>query len=162
MPWELSTVMDEERVREGLSRLREPDRLVQMLSPEPDTMRAKISVLEASQYLRNQLLRDMDWASMYHSLEVRVPLVDHVLLQQLAPAFARNDRMNGKAWLAQSPRQALSPQVWNREKLGFTTPIATWMAEMPELDAYRRVPALARDGCPWARRYAYSVLQRFS
>jgi asparagine synthase (glutamine-hydrolysing) len=162
MPWELSTVMDEERVREGLSRLREPDRLAQMLSPEPDTMRAKISVLEATQYLRNQLLRDTDWASMYHSLEVRVPLVDHVLLQQLAPAFARKERMNGKAWLAQSPRQALSPQVWNREKIGFTTPVAAWMAEMPELDAYRRVPALAREGCPWARRYAYSVLQRFS
>jgi hypothetical protein len=85
-----------------------------------------------------------------------------VLLQQLAPAFARSERANGKAWLAQSPRQALSPQVWNREKTGFTTPVATWMAEMPELDTYRRVPALAREGCPWARRYAYAVLQRFA
>jgi hypothetical protein len=85
-----------------------------------------------------------------------------VLLQQLAPAFARIERTNSKAWLAQSPRLALSPQVWNREKTGFTTPVASWMAEMPELDAYRRVPALAREGCSWARRYAYSVLQKFS
>ena len=37
-------------------------------------------MLESSLYMRNQLLRDTDWASMAHSLEVRVPLVDVELL----------------------------------------------------------------------------------
>lgn len=162
MPWELSTVMDEARSREGLARLREPERVASLLSPEPATMLAKIAVLEGTQYLRNQLLRDTDWASMYHSLEVRTPLVDHLLLEQLAPALAHMERINGKAWLAQSPQQALSPHVWHREKTGFTTPIARWMAGAEELDVYRRVPSLAREGCPWARRYAYAVLQQFA
>jgi asparagine synthase (glutamine-hydrolysing) len=161
MPWELPTVMNEERAREGLARLHEPDRVASLLSPEPATMLAKIAALEGAQYLRNQLLRDTDWASMYHSLEVRTPLVDHVLLERLAPAIAHMERTNRKAWLAQSPQQALSPLVWHREKTGFTTPIATWMAEAPELDAYRQVPSLAREGVPWARRYAYAVLQQF-
>ena len=35
--------------------------------------------------MRNQLLRDADWASMAHSVEVRTPLVDASLLRQLAP-----------------------------------------------------------------------------
>ena len=38
-----------------------------------------ISLLLASLYMRNQLLRDSDWASMDHSLELRVPLVDVAL-----------------------------------------------------------------------------------
>ena len=41
-------------------------------------------MLESSLYMRNQLLRDTDWASMAHSLEVRVPLVDSKLLSQFA------------------------------------------------------------------------------
>ena len=37
--------------------------------------------------MRNQLLRDTDWASMAHSLEVRVPLVDAVLLEKARAAL---------------------------------------------------------------------------
>ncbi len=43
----------------------------------------KVSALEMQWYMKNQLLRDTDWASMAHSLEVRVPLVDIHLLQAL-------------------------------------------------------------------------------
>ena len=34
--------------------------------------------------MRNQLLRDSDWAAMAHSLEVRMPFVDKMLFDQLA------------------------------------------------------------------------------
>jgi asparagine synthase (glutamine-hydrolysing) len=44
--------------------------------------------MESSLYMRNQLLRDTDWASMAHSLEVRVPLVDSKLLRSLVPITA--------------------------------------------------------------------------
>ena len=37
--------------------------------------------MESQIYLRNQLLRDSDWASMYHSIELRTPLVDFFLLK---------------------------------------------------------------------------------
>ena len=36
-----------------------------------------VSALEMSCYMRNQLLRDADWAGMAHSLEIRVPLSRH-------------------------------------------------------------------------------------
>ena len=49
----------------------------------------KVAVLESSLYMRNQLLRDTDWASMAHSLEVRVPLVDAELLK---PCGAGHDQ----------------------------------------------------------------------
>ena len=41
--------------------------------------------LESANYLRNQLLRDADWAGMAHSVEIRCPLVDYALLGELAP-----------------------------------------------------------------------------
>lgn len=45
--------------------------------------------LEMTWYMRNMLLRDSDWASMAHSLEIRVPLVDVVFLQRVVPLLAR-------------------------------------------------------------------------
>ena len=44
----------------------------------------RVSQLEIPCYLINTLLRDLDTFSMAHSLEVRVPLLDHRLLEVLA------------------------------------------------------------------------------
>lgn len=161
MPWELDSILPSERVREGWLRLAEPSRLRQLLTPEPQVALAKVAVLEAAQYMRNQLLRDTDWASMAHSVEVRVPLVDSVLLTRLAPALAHARLSDGKRMLANSPRRALPSAITAPGKTGFSTPLASWLARAPELSAYRRVPLLAAEGCPWARRYAYAVFDRF-
>jgi hypothetical protein len=45
----------------------------------------------------------MDWASMAHSLEVRVPLVDAHLLRKIAPVLVTR-RERGKGILADAPR----------------------------------------------------------
>ena len=58
--------------------------------------------------LRNQLLRDSDWASMGHSLELRTPLVDAQLLATLGPYAAGFKGGAGKAMLARSPANALA------------------------------------------------------
>src|SRR6185437_9263798 len=42
-----------------------------------------INYLEMKRYMHDQLLRDTDVFSMAHSLEVRVPYLDHVLVEQL-------------------------------------------------------------------------------
>ena len=44
---------------------------------------SKISSLESCFYMRNQLLRDIDWAGMAHSLEIRTPFVDINFLQKI-------------------------------------------------------------------------------
>ena len=96
MPWELDQVLARETVREGLRRL-EPLALVRAeITPRPRSSFAKVAALESSVYMRNQLLRDTDWASMAHSLEVRVPLVDATLLKVTAPLLLRRLRLRSE------------------------------------------------------------------
>jgi asparagine synthase (glutamine-hydrolysing) len=45
--------------------------------------------------MRNQLLRDADWAGMAHGIEIRVPLVDLTLLRAIAPAIERSRTPGG-------------------------------------------------------------------
>ena len=90
MPWELPRLLGEELTQEGLATLDPLAHIAGALSPDPGHPFARVAALEASLYLRNQLLRDTDWASMAHSLEVRVPLVDRTLLETLAPLLRRS------------------------------------------------------------------------
>src|SRR5207302_6458478 len=85
MPWELGRIMDKQFVVEGLRRLDPLGLIAASVHPAPRSAFGKVAALEASLYLRNQLLRDTDWASMAHSLEVRVPFVDTRLLEEVAP-----------------------------------------------------------------------------
>jgi asparagine synthase (glutamine-hydrolysing) len=156
MPWELGRVLDPDVVVEGLRRLA-PLRLIdQAIEPRPASAHGKVAALEASLYMRNQLLRDADWASMAHGLEVRVPLVDHVLLDTVA-AVACTGRWPeprvGKASLALSPSTPLPERIVSRSKTGFTTPIATWL-ENRSLWALGPSPHGSRPAKQWARQWA--------
>jgi asparagine synthase (glutamine-hydrolysing) len=157
MPWELGDVMDEAFAAEGLRRL-DPIRLIAVSAqPVPRTVFAKVAALEACLYLRNQLLRDIDWASMAHSLEVRVPLVDVRLLEKVAPVVVSLQGRGGKQQLARSPSVCLPREILNRAKTGFATPIDSWLQRDDRVQAWRRLPLLAVPKCPWARRWAYQL-----
>jgi asparagine synthase (glutamine-hydrolysing) len=88
----------------------------------------EVAVAEQCTYMRNQLLRDADWASMKHSLEVRLPLVDRPLTELLGPALPRS-RSGGKRTLAQALRKPLPDSVLQRRKTGFALPMQQWVAE---------------------------------
>ena len=77
---------------------------------------AQISTLECSLYLRNQLLRDADWASMAHSVEVRMPLVDYQLLKTCSSAVLKLNHSASKSCLANSPEHPLPDNIQNRKK----------------------------------------------
>ena len=164
MPWELETVLDKELAIEGMKRLKPLEHIEQTLAPDPKNWFGRVAALEASLYMRNQLLRDTDWSSMAHSLEVRTPLVDFQLLKELAPILiSRSTSKNGagkKQLLSRSPRRSLPKQVLQRAKSGFSTPIGEWMKSEPDYDSWRRIPSLVREGCPWARRWAYVVMEK--
>jgi asparagine synthase (glutamine-hydrolysing) len=87
---------------------------------------AVVSYLEATRYMRNQLLRDADWAGMAHSIELRVPLVDRELVR-----FVGRQRREGKALtkqdLAATATPALPTELIKRAKTGFTVPVREWM-----------------------------------
>lgn len=86
-----------------------------------------IQLMESSQYLRNQLLRDSDWASMASSVELRVPLVDARLHRRLAAAGFEPGRRLGKAALVRRLAPELPDALWRRPKTGFYLPVLEWL-----------------------------------
>jgi asparagine synthase (glutamine-hydrolysing) len=126
MPWELARVMDAGLAREGLRDLGLRERLAATESPIASP-RLKVTALETAWYMRNQLLRDSDWAGMAHGLEIRVPLVDAALFRGLAPMLAGAEAP-GKRALAATPRRPLPPALVGRRKTGFTVPVRDWLA----------------------------------
>jgi asparagine synthase (glutamine-hydrolysing) len=125
-----------------------------MLKVAPKSGCAKIATLEASLYMRNQLLRGTDWASTAHSLEIRLPLVDATLL--LAPISSKLQTDPAKRRLAASPTVPL-PRAVLIPKMGFSTPVQTWLQQDERLHQWRRVPSFTVAGYPWAKRWVYHV-----
>jgi asparagine synthase (glutamine-hydrolysing) len=157
MPWELGEVLDRDTVRDGLRRLR-PLRLIdEALAPLPRAAFARVATLEASLYMRNQLLRDTDWASMAHSLEVRVPLVDSTLLGALVHHTPLLAHGRGKDVLAKAPARPLPSAVTERKKSGFTTPIETWMEQQLRRRPKASGTASQVRELPWARDWSRVV-----
>lgn len=127
LPFEISKLLDRDLVRTGLQRLNPVQRLRLYVTPDPGTDIGRVCALESQQYLRNQLLRDSDWAGMAHSVEIRTPLVDVCLLKALAPAIAALRPGEGKLALAQSPDIPLPDEIVSRAKTGFGVPTGQWM-----------------------------------
>jgi len=124
MPWELPKVMDVDMARQGLVDLAPMPMLEQVSQPLTEPKR-KIAALESAFYMRNQLLRDSDWAGMANSLEIRVPLVDPVLLKTVLPAILKPGGLS-KRDMALTPRTPLPDRVINRPKTGFCIPVDRW------------------------------------
>jgi asparagine synthase (glutamine-hydrolysing) len=123
---ELGALVDESWLKAGLEKLAPVASVSATLAPlRAARPHAQIAALESCWYMRNQLLRDTDWSSMAHGLEVRVPFVDLPLLEQVGPAIA-SERPPGKRDLAACAR-ALPPEMLSRPKTGFTTPVQTWI-----------------------------------
>lgn len=130
LPFEMQAIIqNDDFLRQGLEQLQPLTMIERLLQPEPKRDFSKIAVLESGLYLRNQLLRDTDWAGMAHSLEIRTPLVDSVLLREIAPLFTGNERPDGKALLAAAPSTPLPPAVTGRVKTGFGIPVKSWYAD---------------------------------
>jgi asparagine synthase (glutamine-hydrolysing) len=125
MPWELPKLLDGELVRAGWTELQTLSRLEQT-TKDIGNPHLRVEALETSWYMRNQLLRDTDWASMAHSLEIRLPLVDIELFRAAAQLFNSNS-VPGKRAMAAAPFKALPRAVVDRKKTGFTTPVADWL-----------------------------------
>jgi asparagine synthase (glutamine-hydrolysing) len=121
---ELELLLDEAWLQRGLERLSSSLALTRMI-PAKASLHAQIAALESCWYMRNQLLRDTDWASMAHGLEVRVPFVDFKLLRRLAPTIASQNPPT-KQDLA-SFAEHLPKSVRARSKTGFTTPVSKWI-----------------------------------
>lgn len=79
-------------------------------------------------YLPGDILTKVDRASMATSLEARVPLLDHVLLEWVAtlPARFRLRGREGKYLLKKAMEPRLPREILYRDKMGFAVPLANW------------------------------------
>ena len=94
-------------------------------------MLGAFGLLEFTHYLQNQRLKDTDVMSMAHSVEARVPYLDHRLVEYVAglPSAVKLDGDRPKPLLLDALGDALPREVWNRPKMGFTFPFGPWMRQ---------------------------------
>jgi len=150
MPWELDKLLDPVLVAEGLRRLAPLRHIAATLQARPLGDFDRIAALETALYMRNQLLRDADWAGMSHGVEIRVPYVDPFFLAALPPGELLA-RIDAKGAVADVPQPPLPDGVRNRRKTGFVMPIGRWLrAEAGETAGGADDFSAASRG--WARR----------
>jgi asparagine synthase (glutamine-hydrolysing) len=84
---------------------------------------------DLKQYLQDDLLVKLDRASMRHSLETRVPLLDYRIVSfalNLAPNLKRHNGIN-KYLLKEVLYDFVPRELFNRPKWGFSIPLANWL-----------------------------------
>jgi asparagine synthase (glutamine-hydrolysing) len=142
--------------------------------PSDEASGRGFNYIEFKRYLHDQLLRDTDVFSMAHSIEVRVPLLDHPLVEYAAgvqPALKRANGVN-KPLLVGAADDPLLTIAGRAKKRGFSFPMGAWMktsaGELEEMATSGAVfkPGAVRaiwkefrdDRVHWSRAWALSVV----
>lgn len=98
----------------------------------------RASALELGGYLSNTLLRDTDSMSMAHNLEVRVPLIDHKIIERslLVPGALKLQNKKPK-WLLVDAVKDLPSEIIYRRKRGFELPFKVWLSSVlrPQIES---------------------------
>ena len=109
----------------------------------------EVTYLDVKHWMTSRLLRDTDTTSMIHSLEVRVPFLDHPLVELAfgIPGDLKLAGGIGKRLLRDAVRDVLPDSLFDRGKFGFVFPMDAWMrAELrePVCDALSEASMAAR------------------
>jgi len=96
-------------------------------SPTDDPL-SMIQYLDMKTYLPGDILTKVDRASMAHALEVRVPLLDHKLVEWISglPSDMKLRGSEGKYVFKKALEPYLSEDILYRKKMGFAVPLASW------------------------------------
>ena len=96
-------------------------------APAEDQL-SKVQYADIKTYLPGDILTKVDRASMAHSLEVRVPLLDHQLIGWAGhlPPDMRLRGGEGKYILKKSMEDYLPDSILYRDKMGFAVPLGNW------------------------------------
>ena len=143
---------------------------------------AQISWAELTGYMRRMLLRDADQMSMAVSLEMRVPFLDHELVEYVLglPAAVKKRYSGVKGLLVEACRDLLPASVYDRPKAGFVLPMKSWMlgplasfvregldetvsrALLPAAFVDEVKEAFQRDRLHWTRPWSIAVLGHYA
>jgi asparagine synthase (glutamine-hydrolysing) len=112
----------------------------------------RASAFELQTYMLSTLLRDSDQMSMAHALEVRVPLIDHELVEFMftLPGACKVDRAHPKPLLTKTLQNDLPYECVYRPKRGFELPFSSWLREslLDEMHA-SLAPASVAEAAPF-------------
>jgi asparagine synthase (glutamine-hydrolysing) len=128
--------------------------------------------LESNIYMENQLLKDTDCMSMWHSLEVRVPFLDKELMElmdRIKPATKFNFSQP-KYLLTKAFSDLLPDEIVFRKKQGFTFPFSIWLKNnmdhfkslLPDTPETKKLVTGFLEGkVHWSRLWALMVWEKF-
>ena len=108
----------------------------------------KLMYVDARLWLPDDLLTKVDRATMAHSLEARVPYLDHRFFEfcaRLDPALKQRGR-TGKYLLKRLAEKLLPGEIVRRRKQGFIPPLADWLAGPLRERAQAAFASLGRRG----------------
>jgi asparagine synthase (glutamine-hydrolysing) len=94
---------------------------------------SRMQYLDLKTYLNDDILTKVDRASMAVSLEARVPLLDHELIETVLslPVEIRNKDGKQKHLFRKAIKDYLPPEILNRGKRGFSIPLYEWLKDPP-------------------------------
>jgi asparagine synthase (glutamine-hydrolysing) len=89
---------------------------------------SRVQYLDMKTYLVGDILTKVDRASRAHALEVRVPLLDHELVEWISglPTSLKLRGQEGKFIFKKALEPYLPDDVLYRDKMGFAVPLASW------------------------------------
>jgi asparagine synthase (glutamine-hydrolysing) len=90
---------------------------------------SRIQYVDIKTYLVDDILTKVDRTSMAHALEVRVPMLDHQVMEYAASIPARYKLRSGEGkYIFKKTLAGLLPaEILNRPKMGFSIPLARWL-----------------------------------
>ncbi len=97
----------------------------------------KMLVYDYNNYLESDILKKVDRATMYYSIEGREPLLDHRVFEFMAkihPKYKLSKSLEKKYLLKKITHKYLPPKIMDRPKMGFSIPISSWIKSNKKLN----------------------------
>ena len=109
--------------------------------PGTDSL-SRFQYIDQHTYLPDQILALTDRMSMANSLEVRVPFLDYhlVRLAEGIPGKWKQTTTDFKILLKRAVGKRCLPQILNRPKAGFDTPLSRWVRQPAIFELIRALP----------------------
>jgi len=114
----------------------------------------RASWFEFNMYMQNQLLKDTDFMSMSHGVEVRVPFLD-INFVNLVLSISNEIKFSyeqKKKLLVEAYKEDLPVETWKRSKMGFTFPFQEWMRKNSDIS----------DPSRYTNKRAKTLMQSFN
>jgi len=158
IPAQVAQLLDctETEIWELVNKISLPD-FVNGLNPQE-----QVSYTETNLYMQNQLLKDTDYMSMWHSVEVRVPFLDKELMDTVYSIHpsVRYDPSQIKHLLIKAFEKELPTEIWRRPKQGFIFPFENWMKQVQPTGLHSKnffdlQKGLNAGNTHWSRYWCY-------